>query len=267
MPGLTQWCFVLYIAQPSLHEWLSLTMASDTRSDLGLRCIHCGRRVDELFYRIGQDICLSQCQCGEVADHYIEFEILLVFIDMQLLQPKVYRHVIFNRFSARTLRMESLRFLLFCLFLDAYTRWASLPSSPASTRSSRLFQHADWAVLVVTLVETASYFLCVSYTALLLGPFRSNKSWRSWEGHRRIWEALIISSFGKVFKLVPLIWGGFSGETDQTMMATAVMLFIAACNVTAVQTVLEDSDCRWAAVAVAFGCTLQVGIELYCMAR
>ena len=217
--------------------------------------------MEELFYQIGQDICLSQCACGEVADHYIEFEILLVFIDMQLFGRKVYRHILFNRFS-RTLQMEAWRFLLLCLFLDTYTQWVSLRGSAPGARISDWFhrEHTDWAVLIVTLLETTWYFLCVSFTALLLSP--KGLVW-SLRAHLRIWEAIMISSFGKVFQLITLVWGGFAG-IDQAM-SLALGLFVAASNIIAVQTVLEDSDSKRAACAVALGSTLRVAIGYYYM--
>ena len=37
------------------------------KSHEGLRCVHCGAPVEDLFYRIGQDIRLRQCSCGKVA--------------------------------------------------------------------------------------------------------------------------------------------------------------------------------------------------------
>lgn len=240
--------------------------------NIGLRCVHCGAPVSDLFFRIGQDIRLRQCSCGEVADHYIEFEILLVFIDMQLLRREVYRHVLFNRFSRETLSREAWRFFLLCLILDTYTCWSQLKSIPdaKSVVSDWLRQeHGDWAVLAVTVLETATYLLCVSFVALLVSPSVSIFSRRA---HFRVWEAVLVSSFGKVYTLIGLVWGHLGGFSDNLgglgagpgpAMVIALALFVAASNIMAVGAVLEDSDCRGAALAVALANVLRSGLRWF----
>lgn len=221
----------------------------------GLRCVHCRAPVQELFYKIGQDIRLRQCTCGAVADHYIEFEILLVFIDMQLLRGEVYRHLLFNRFSGEILSREAWRFLLLCLILDTYTRWSQLKSSPVAKShvSDWLRQeHADWAVLGATLLETITFLFCVSFVALLVTPSVFCR-----RAHLRVWEAVLVSSFGKVYALIALVWGG---SLCGGAMVIALGLFVAASNVIAVKVVLDDSDCRRAALAVTFANVLRISI-------
>lgn len=226
------------------------------KSHEGLRCVHCGAPVEDLFYRIGQDIRLRQCSCGKVADHHIEFEILLVFIEMQLLRPEVYRHVLFNRFSPAILSREAWRFLLLCLILDTYTRWSQFKSTDSKSGISHWLQdseHADWAVLGVTLLETGTYLLSVSVVALLGSSTHSVFSKRS---HLRVWEAILVSSFGKVYKLIALVWGGSNGGQA---MVIALAIFVAASNIMAVETVL-DSNVRSAAIAVVLASTLRLGV-------
>lgn len=226
------------------------------KSHEGLRCVHCGAPVEDLFYRIGQDIRLRQCSCGKVADHHIEFEILLVFIEMQLLRPEVYRHVLFNRFSPTILSREAGRFLLLCLILDTYTRWSQFKSTDSKSGISHWLQdseHADWAVLGVTILETGTYLLSVSVVALLGSSTHSVFSKRS---HLRVWEAILVSSFGKVYKLIALVWGGSNGGQA---MVIALAIFVAASNIMAVETVL-DSNVRSAAIAVVLASTLRLGV-------
>merc|ERR1719410_514687 len=95
-------------------------------------CVHCCCPAPDLFQRVGRhqgEFRLRRCsQCRAVVDHYIEFEILLVLIDLQLFREEVYRHVLHNRFAERphALRYEAVRFLLVCLMLDTYCRWFAL---------------------------------------------------------------------------------------------------------------------------------------------
>lgn len=38
-----------------------------------------------------------QEQCGSVADKYVEYEAIILLIDMLLHKPSVYRHMMYNR--------------------------------------------------------------------------------------------------------------------------------------------------------------------------
>lgn len=63
-------------------------------------CVECGLRLDHLYTAYSpSNLCLTKCpRCSHFADHYIEHDMVLVFIDMLLHKPAVYRHLIFNRF-------------------------------------------------------------------------------------------------------------------------------------------------------------------------
>jgi lipid intermediate transporter len=48
--------------------------------------------------------CLFQKSCGAVADKYIEFELIIIILDLVLHKPQAYRHLLFNRFRQRKVR-------------------------------------------------------------------------------------------------------------------------------------------------------------------
>eukprot|EP00440_Ansanella_granifera_P064038 gb/GFBE01069428.1/.p1 GENE.gb/GFBE01069428.1/~~gb/GFBE01069428.1/.p1 ORF type:complete len:269 (+),score=32.81 gb/GFBE01069428.1/:1-807(+) len=235
-----------------------------------LLCVHCGSEAPSLYQQVGQDIRLRQCVfCSQTVDHYIEFEILLVFIDMQLFCREVYRHVLHNRFSKQpeVLRREAWRFLLVCLLLDTHARWRSSQWSEHAVADGEqadesgilhwLQSHdGDWAALAVTLVEMATYLLVVSSVVLLVPSAKRSCSPAFgagiWEAHLSIWEAVSVSSFGKLFTLVTMVWGGFAGGVGETINV-AVGAFVAASNSVAVQTAVGDSDCGRALAAVVCG--------------
>jgi cytochrome c oxidase subunit IV len=62
-------------------------------------CVECQQHVDSLYVEYYGAVKLSKCSCKSFADKYIEWDIVLIFIDMALLKPSVYRHMIFNRIS------------------------------------------------------------------------------------------------------------------------------------------------------------------------
>ena len=43
-----------------------------------------------------QDDFLFQKICGKVVDKYIEYELVIIFLDAVLHKPQAYRHILFN---------------------------------------------------------------------------------------------------------------------------------------------------------------------------
>ena len=62
-------------------------------------CVECGYENSHLCEQISPSVLkLSQCvHCDAVVDKYIEYDGVLVLLDMLLLNTNVYRHVVFNR--------------------------------------------------------------------------------------------------------------------------------------------------------------------------
>lgn len=56
--------------------------------------------MDSLYVEYSEEsLRLVRCQhCGRVADKYIEFELLLVLIDIILHRKSAYRHLMINRY-------------------------------------------------------------------------------------------------------------------------------------------------------------------------
>lgn len=62
-------------------------------------CIECGQSVESLYVEFTGEgnIRLTRCpECGNVADKYIEYELVLVVIDIILHRKEAYRHFLFN---------------------------------------------------------------------------------------------------------------------------------------------------------------------------
>ncbi|OAD04791.1 hypothetical protein MUCCIDRAFT_161506 [Mucor lusitanicus CBS 277.49] len=64
-------------------------------------CVECGASVVNLYTQYSKDnIRLTTCdQCNNFADKYIEHDFVIIFIDMLLHKPQVYRHLLFNRIT------------------------------------------------------------------------------------------------------------------------------------------------------------------------
>ncbi|CAN0418567.1 unnamed protein product, partial [Phaeothamnion confervicola] len=66
---------------------------------LGCICVECGHAVPQLYKQYSEgNIRLARCDaCGSVADKYIEYEFVLIAIDLVLHRAEAYRHLLFNR--------------------------------------------------------------------------------------------------------------------------------------------------------------------------
>lgn len=62
-------------------------------------CVECGLSVTTLVTEYSKgNIVLTQCEnCKKFADKYVEHDFVIIFIDMILHKPQVYRHLLFNR--------------------------------------------------------------------------------------------------------------------------------------------------------------------------
>lgn len=61
-------------------------------------CVECGAQVPFLVREFGRgNLRLAICgACNEVADKYVEYENVLLLLEVMLLKPQVYRHVLYN---------------------------------------------------------------------------------------------------------------------------------------------------------------------------
>ncbi|RLN94754.1 hypothetical protein BBJ28_00005275 [Nothophytophthora sp. Chile5] len=207
----------------------------------GLVCVECGASVPELVRDYGKgNLRLAICaSCNSVADKYVEYETVLLFLEVLLLKPQVYRHVLCNLptpVAART----TLKLFVILVMLDmnvkAYLvdrdagvtfRSESMYRSPealqAASSGLRIGQFSLHLVCLA-LVENTTFFSSV-FAIICLDPFR--RGWRakllSVEGSSRsdktqagnggmkaamvrYVSAMCISSFGKLFALLTVIW-------------------------------------------------------------
>ncbi|KAK7562997.1 Arv1-like family-domain-containing protein [Phyllosticta paracitricarpa] len=135
---------------------------------------------------LGKGVRLTQCpRCKRFGDKYVEHDFVVLFIDLVLIKPQVYRHLLFNRLGREDDRfdvrcpayihgdllsgflMEKLicpsiiRLGILLLLFDVYLTWAriekaspnpfstasSSPSSPQSSSSTSSSNASDTALL------------------------------------------------------------------------------------------------------------------------
>jgi DNA-directed RNA polymerase subunit RPC12/RpoP len=84
------------------------------------RCVNCGNPMRELFKTYSPTIQkLVECdQCNKIADELIEFENLVIIIDLILLSTEAQRHVLYN-----TNCKNLYKILMIITLLESYFLW------------------------------------------------------------------------------------------------------------------------------------------------
>jgi hypothetical protein len=84
-------------------------------------CIECRYPVSTLYTTyskaddkaLGKGVRLTQCpRCKRFADKYVEHDFVVLFIDLVLIKPQVYRHLLFNRLGREDDRFDVSAILL-----------------------------------------------------------------------------------------------------------------------------------------------------------
>lgn len=226
----------------------------------GLVCVECGASVPELVRDYGKgNLRLSICtECNSVADKYVEYETILLFLEVLLLKPQVYRHVLYNLPQPVAFR-TTLKLFVILVMLDmnvkAYlvdrdagvtfqseSMYRSAEALQSSTSGLRIGQFSLHLVCLA-LLENAVYFATV-FTVIWMDPLR--RGWRNKlvaSGETGVkpalvkyWSAMCISSFGKLFALLTVIW-----EYHWSFIHVIGGLVVVS-NVLALQLMLDEGD-------------------------
>jgi lipid intermediate transporter len=90
------------------------------------RCVNCGHRLKELYKTYSPTIQkLSDCNyCGKIGDRLIEFEPIIIIIDLILLSSQAQRHVLYNTSCRNLYKILMVITLLesYCLFMESFEK-------------------------------------------------------------------------------------------------------------------------------------------------
>ncbi|KAJ5175950.1 Amino-acid acetyltransferase mitochondrial [Penicillium canariense] len=147
-------------------------------------CIECSYPVSHLYSAYsraddrsqGKGVRLTQCpRCQRFADKYVEYDFVVIFIDLVLIKPQVYRHLLFNRLGRDDNRFDRsiIRLGILLLLFDVYLTWARLEKDPslATTFISRapiVIQYLFF--LTLNAATTLAHHLTVRLLASILVP-------------------------------------------------------------------------------------------------
>ncbi|KAL2012547.1 hypothetical protein VTN00DRAFT_72 [Thermoascus crustaceus] len=147
-------------------------------------CIECSYPVSHLYtsyskaddHSLGKGVRLTQCpRCKRFADKYVEHDFVVLFIDLVLIKPQVYRHLLFNRLGRDDNKFDRsiVRLGILLLLFDVYLTWArierssSLSSTPLST-APIVVQYLFF--LTLNAAATLVHHLTVRFLASMMVP-------------------------------------------------------------------------------------------------
>ncbi|KAK3353089.1 Arv1-like family-domain-containing protein [Lasiosphaeria hispida] len=207
----------------------------------------------------GHNIRLTVCKnCGRFCDKYVEHDFVVLFIDLVLIKPQVYRHLLHNtlmkdedEFAPSIIRLGVL-----LLLFDVYLTWArierqSLPddesdgSGPSNfgrlTQQPIVYQYLFF-LLLCTLSTIAFHGSIRFLTSSRYSPLSALGILPQYSRPNSVSTALLVSSSTKLFPILMVIW-----EYDVPAAARSLGWAVVANNVEALKILL---DCGYGVAAL-----------------
>jgi lipid intermediate transporter len=181
-----------------------------------------------------------------VADKYVEYDAVLVVIDIVLHRLAAYRHVLFNSGAhvGRVFGYRHVRLLAVYALLDAWLRsTASSSASSSSSSHSMPFMAALLFAVVQLVVFGAATLFAVAAALTVRVPMAE------------VAATLVLASFGRCFLLLPMVW-----HYDPALLTLFDVLVLTS-TVAALRAYLSVSLLHAAAV-VGVGLTARIAVQL-----
>jgi len=171
---------------------------------------------------------------------------VVLFIDLVLIKPQVYRHLLFNRLGRKDDKVDGSikRLGVLLLLFDVYLTWARIEKEiPPSILSDK----DGGGILVQPIVVQYLFFLLLCFTESILFHFTIRILSSYLLGFRRsnaVSTALLVSSCTKLFPILMVIW-----KYDIPAAARSVGWAVVVNNVEALRILLNIDYFRAAALA------------------
>jgi hypothetical protein len=227
-------------------------------------CIECRHPVKTLWTQYsgagdkssGHMIRLTVCRnCGHFCDKYVEHDFVVLFIDLVLIKPQVYRHLLHNTLMRDGDRFDPsiIRLGILLLLFDVYLTWAriekqTLPdAAPGASNLGKLAQQPIVLqylfFLVLCALQTLAFHLSIRFlTSSRLSPLSRLGILPRYSRPNSVSTALLVSSSTKLFPILMVIW-----EYDVPAAARSLGWAVVANNVEALRILL---DCKYYAACL-----------------
>lgn len=223
-------------------------------------CIECGDNAAAQFRRFSETVVkLEQCEsCGENVDKYVEFDGVLVSLDVLLHRKPAFRHVLFNRdFNAHW------KLGIVFLICTSYTRWSSSRIIYGEDGVSSNLPAAHQLDALLLYAMELKFYLMFLLSALDLFVFILSTSClsRIFSAHPKVpfpvfARGLVLFSYARLVAVPLLIWG--EAESLAISVGLANLLLFTS-YVTAVSA-LSNIDLIRSSAIVGVSTLLQFGL-------
>ncbi|OTA63796.1 Arv1-like protein [Hypoxylon sp. EC38] len=217
-------------------------------------CIECRHPVKTLWTQYsgagdpssGHNIRLTVCKnCGRFCDKYVEHDFVVLFIDLVLIKPQVYRHLLHNtlmrerdQFDPSIIRLGTL-----LLLFDVYLTWARIekqatPEPGGSNLGSLaqqpiVFQYLFFLILCT--FSTLAFHMSIRFlTSSPFSPLNFLGFLPTYPRPNSVSTALLVSSSTKLFPILMVIW-----DYDVPAAARSLGWAVVANNVEALKILLD----------------------------
>ncbi|KAK2616826.1 hypothetical protein QQS21_000203 [Conoideocrella luteorostrata] len=222
-------------------------------------CIECRSPVKTLWTKYsgagdqssGHNIRLTVCRsCGRFCDKYVEYDFVVVFIDLVLIKPQVYRHLLHNTLMRDGDRFDPsiIRLGVLLLLFDVYLTWERIEKQtipamfPGAGNLGNLTQQPIVVqylfFLILCTISTLAFHLSIRF--LTCSPYSPLNALGIMPRHARpnsVSTALLVSSYTKLFPILMVIW-----KYDVPAAARSLGWAVVANNVEALRILL---DCKY----------------------
>ncbi|KAK4883522.1 hypothetical protein RN001_006841 [Aquatica leii] len=195
-------------------------------------CINCGNPIGELCKKYSETVLkLVNCvKCKNVADKYIEYDIIIVIIDLILLRKEAYRHILYN-----TDFQSHWKLAVMLQMMEVYSEWI-LTSKKKYNTASYVYSAGDVQLYMLSL-RVIFRTLCSLLIILLLTIVynKIKKQSNSWGFLKTVWKAMILANFGWFLLLPSLIWDNSIQEFHLTFVSlyttlSQLLAYTVVCN-------------------------------------
>uniref|UniRef100_A0A0B7AB26 Protein ARV n=1 Tax=Arion vulgaris TaxID=1028688 RepID=A0A0B7AB26_9EUPU len=219
------------------------------------QCIECGKKVQKLYqeYKTGT-IKMSHCEfCKEIADKYIEYDPVIIFLDALLLQRQAYRHILINTKFDSHWKLA----LLLCM-CDAFIKLVIQRTALASQNSdSEPFNYVFIGLeLYLNFIVAATELIMLLVSVLTTDALKNlwqHRNLKSMSTHQ-ITKAVIIANMWHILAIPALLWG----QVYSNLYLWLSHGFVCISTFQALRVVTQEDNHFWVAVCVGVGFAAQM---------
>ncbi|KAK4165891.1 Arv1-like family-domain-containing protein [Cladorrhinum sp. PSN259] len=205
----------------------------------------------------GHNIRLTVCKnCGRFCDKYVEHDFVVLFIDLVLIKPQVYRHLLHNtlmKSEKDEFAPSIVRLGVLLLLFDVYLTWARVErrgNTTANGEEGRSNGLEGWGIggqyiffLVLCTLSTGAFHWSIRFlTSSKYSPLHWLGILPRYSRPNSVSTALLVSSSTKLFPILMVIW-----EYDVPAAARSLGWAVVANNVEALRILL---DCGYGVAAL-----------------